>query len=360
MKQDRLDNVLHQMKEKNVPQLLISDPTTIFYLTDKWFHPGERLLVLVIREDGKHALVLNKLFPVNEDLGVDVVYVDDADNGIGILLEHLDTAKKIGVDKFWATHFFLDLMKQAGKSADDFVIGSEITDYVRARKTAEEVKLMQDAQKDNEIAMEKMKQLIPQKLTEMEMTKELAKVYDELGNTGFSFEPIIAYGANGADPHHVTDDSVVKEGDSIVVDIGAIKNNYASDMTRTFFYKSVSDKSRDVYETVLEANKRALAAIKPGVPFSEIDAAARDYITEKGYGEYFTHRTGHFIGIECHEAGDVSSANQDVVEPGMAFSIEPGIYLPGEVGVRIEDLVIATEDGYINLNDYPKELTIID
>lgn len=157
----------------------------------------------------------------------------------------------------------------------------------------------------------------------------------------------------------MNDESVVKAGDSIILDIGGTKNGYCSDMTRTFFYQSVSDKSRDVYETVLEANKRAIAAVKPGVPFSQIDAAARDYITEKGYGEFFTHRTGHFIGIECHEAGDVSAANHQLVEPGMIFSIEPGIYLAGEVGVRIEDLVVATTTGCELLNHYPKELTII-
>ena len=121
----------------------------------------------------------------------------------------------------------------------------------------------------------------------------------------------------------------------------------------------MSDKSRDVYETVLEANLRAIAKVKPGVTFAEIDAAARDYITEKGYGEYFTHRTGHFIGMECHEAGDVSAINHNVVKPGMIFSIEPGIYLPNEVGVRIEDLVVATDDGCEVLNQYPKELRIL-
>jgi Xaa-Pro dipeptidase len=130
-------------------------------------------------------------------------------------------------------------------------------------------------------------------------------------------------------------------------------------MTRTFFYKEVSDKGREVYETVKEANQRAIDLVKPGVKLSDIDAAARDYITEKGYGEYFTHRLGHFIGIDCHETGDVSGANDNVAEVGNVFSIEPGIYIPGEVGVRIEDLVIVTEDGCENLNHYSKDLEVI-
>lgn len=358
MIQERLNNVLTEMKQRDVPQLLISDPTTIFYLTGRWIHPGERILVLVLKESGDHTLVLNKLFPITEDLGVTLVYVDDVDDGVKVLLDYIDQEQVIGIDKNWPAHFLLRLMELT--KSTNFMVGSEITDLVRARKSPEEIQLMREVSKDNDVAIDRLKNLIPEKLTELEMTTRLAEIYSELGNSGFSFDPIVAYGANGADPHHMNDESTVKEGDSIILDIGGVKNGYNSDMTRTFFYKSVSEKSRDVYETVLEANKRAIAMIKPGVKFSDIDAAARDYITEKGYGEYFTHRTGHFIGIECHEAGDVSSANHNVVEPGMIFSIEPGIYILGEVGVRIEDLIVATEDGYENLNSYPKELTIIE
>ena len=144
---------------------------------------------------------------------------------------------------------------------------------------------------------------------------------------------------------HVTDDTKGKYGDCVILDIGGFYKNYASDMTRTVFYKEIPEKGREIFEIVLEANKRAEAIVKPGVRFCDIDAAARDYITEKGYGQYFTHRTGHSIGLEVHDKGDVSSINTDTVQPGMIFSIEPGIYLPGEFGVRIEDLVLVTEDG---------------
>ena len=130
-------------------------------------------------------------------------------------------------------------------------------------------------------------------------------------------------------------------------------------MTRTVFFIELSEKAKEVYETVLEANMKAIEKVKPGVRFSDIDAAARKVIEEKGYGKYFTHRTGHSIGIEVHEYGDVSSSNDDLLKPGMIFSVEPGIYLEGELGVRIEDLVLVTEDGYETLNKYPKELQII-
>ena len=131
-------------------------------------------------------------------------------------------------------------------------------------------------------------------------------------------------------------------------------------MTRTVFYKYASEHSKEVYNVVLEANKRGIEKVKAGVRFCDIDEAARDYITKKGYGKYFTHRLGHSIGIDVHDFGDVSSANTDIVQPGQIFSIEPGIYIPGEVGVRIEDLVIATEDGCEVLNHYPKDLIIVE
>ncbi|MGX6979749.1 M24 family metallopeptidase [Vagococcus elongatus] len=359
MNQERLHNILAKMTEKKVSQLLVSDPTTIFYLTGEWIHPGERLLVLMLKANGEHVLFLNKLFTINNELGIKIVYLDDTDDGVGILSEYLDETQGIAVDKVWPAHFLIALMKVMKKEIGEIALGSDITDAVRARKSAEEIELMREASKDNDEAMKQLIALIPEKLTELEMTDRLKEIYRQLGNSGVSFDPIVAYGANGADPHHMTDDSVVTEGDSIILDIGGVKNDYCSDMTRTVFYQSVSDRHRDIYNIVLEANRRAIEAVKPGVKFSDIDGAARDYITEKGYGEYFTHRTGHFIGLECHEAGDVSAVNTSVVAPGMIFSIEPGIYLPGEVGVRIEDLVVATETGYENLNHFPKDLMIV-
>jgi Xaa-Pro dipeptidase len=144
-----------------------------------------------------------------------------------------------------------------------------------------------------------------------------------------------------------------------LIDVGCKKDSYCADMTRTFFYQSVSEKQREVYELVKKANEAAESMIKPGVRFCDIDKTARDIISKAGYGEKFTHRLGHSIGIEVHEYGDVSSINETKVKPGMIFSIEPGIYLEGEFGVRIEDLVLVTEDGVQLLNHYSKELTVI-
>ena len=354
----RLNKVLKEMESKNVPQMLIADPSAIFYLTGKWIHPGERMIALYITLTGEHKLFINELFPVHEDLGVEKIWFNDMQDAVEIVPKYVDKSKLMGIDKNWPARFLLRLMELKGGSS--FVNASEIIDRVRMCKDYGERNLMREASRVNDMAIGKLINMIPQEYTEKKMGQILLGIYEELGAEGYSFDPIVAYGANGADPHHEPDNSVVKEGDSIIIDIGCRKDSYCSDMTRTVFYKSVSDKSKDVYNTVLEANRRAISLVKPGVRFCDIDAAARDYIESAGYGKYFTHRTGHSIGIDVHELGDVSLANTEIVKPGMIFSVEPGIYIPGEVGVRIEDLVLVTENGCEVLNKYNKELTIIE
>jgi Xaa-Pro dipeptidase len=358
MIKQRLDKVLKIMSEKEIPQMIVSDPSAIFYLTGKWIHPGERMLALYINLDGKNKLFINELFPITEDLGVEMIWYNDTQSPVKILADKIDKEIPMGIDKNWPAHFLIKLMQLKGGSS--FVNGSEILDRVRMCKDENEKELMRAASKLNDSAMGEMIKLVPEKHSEIKMGKLLGDIWDKVGAEGHSFDPIIGYGANAADPHHDMDKSTVKPGDSVVIDIGCRMDSYCSDMTRTVFYKSVSDHSREVYEIVKEANRRGIEKVKAGVRFCDIDAAAREYITEKGYGKYFTHRLGHSIGIECHDFGDVSSVNTDKVQVGQIFSIEPGIYLPGDVGVRIEDLVIVTEDGCEVLNHYSKDLIVVE
>lgn len=353
----RRQAVAQKMQQEGVGHLIVSDPASIFYLTGTWFHPGERLIALHMQADASLKIIINELFPLTTDIGAEAIWYNDTQDGIAVMAKGIEGGSVIGVDKFWAAHFLLRLMDQ--KPGYKFVNGSNCIDRVRMQKDDAEKNFMREASRLNDEAMAKMVMLSKKGLSELDMVKELTKIYDDLGTDGFSFDPIIAYGANGADPHHGCDGSTPKAGDSIIIDIGCKKDDYCSDMTRTIFFGEPNAKAREVYEIVKEANLRAIAKVKPGVKFSEIDLAARDYIESKGYGQYFTHRTGHSIGIDVHDFGDVSSVNHDEVAPGMIFSIEPGIYLTGEVGVRIEDLVLVTEDGCEVLNHYTKDLVII-
>lgn len=339
-------------------QMLVTDPMSVCYLTGVQMNPCERFYGLYLREDGKHAYFLNRMFHVPEDTEAEQVWYSDTDPVMDLVAKYVDHEQALGVDRELKAGFLLPLMEQG--AAKGFVEASGAVDRTRAVKDAEEQEKMRRSSKINDLAMGEFRKLIREGVTEEEVAAQMLSIYRSLGAESFSFEPLVAFGANGADPHHAPDGTVLKPGDAVLLDVGCVKDGYCSDMTRTFFYKSVSEKGREVYEIVKKANLAAQAAMKPGMRFCDIDKVARDIITEAGYGPNFTHRLGHCIGIEVHDAGDVSSINTDVVEEGMIFSCEPGIYLPGEVGVRIEDLMLMTKDGAVSLNHVSKELEVIE
>lgn len=347
------------MQSQEIANLLISDPISIDYLTQYQVGPGERLLLLILKADGQMYLILNQLFPAyqGEQENLEVITYHDGQAIMSQIAKILDPGRT-GVDKTWPSAFLLELMQE--RQDLTFLNGSPLIDDLRAIKSQDEIDRMREASHRNDQAMAQMVELAKQGLSEQVMRDHLAKIYLELDCNGFSFEPIIAYGANGADPHHETDHTLPQAGNSLVIDIGSSYKQYCSDMTRTLFYGPISDRDRTIYETVLAANLAAIQAVKPGVSFASIDKTARQVIEEAGYGEYFTHRLGHSIGRDVHEAGDVGPFNEDLIQVGQVFSIEPGIYIPGEMGVRIEDLVVVTEDGCEVLNQYPKDLLIID
>lgn len=358
MDQNKLERVLKAMEEQGIPQMIISDPTAIFYMLGRWIHPGERLLALYLNVSGSHKLMVNELFPQEPIDGVELVWYNDIQDGVEILSQYVDKEKVMGIDKTWPAKFLLRLQELEGGSK--FVNGSMIIDYIRMVKDEREKELMREASRLNDLAMEKLIPYVAKGYTEKELNQIVRNIYKELGCDEVSFEPITAYAKGAADPHHVTDDSKGKRGDCVVLDIGAFKDNYASDMTRTVFIGEVSERAKEIYDIVVEANMRGIAAAKPGNRMCDVDLACRNYIEEKGFGKYFTHRTGHSIGLEDHEYGDVSSANEDVIRVGQCFSIEPGIYLPEEgIGVRIEDLVIITEDGCEVINHFTKDLIVV-
>ncbi len=358
MDQNKVSRVLKSMEEHEIPQMIISDPVAIFYLTGKWIIPGERLLALYLNVNGNHKLVINELFPQEKDLGVELVWYNDVQDGVEILSKFVEKDKVMGIDKTWPARFLIRLQELGGGSK--FVNASPIVDYIRMVKDEGEQELMRKSSLIND---EVMKELIPyvgKGYTEKELNQICRDIYKKHGCEDVSFDPITAYAKGAADPHHVTDDSKGKKGDCVILDIGGFKDNYASDMTRTVFIGEVSDRAREIYNIVLEANLRGIAAAKPGNRMCDVDLAARNYIEEKGYGKYFTHRTGHSIGLEDHEFGDVSSVNEDIIQVGQCFSVEPGIYLPEEgLGVRIEDLVIITEDGCEVLNHFTKDIIVV-
>lgn len=355
---NRLERILTSMQEQNIPQMIIADPVAIYYITGTMFHPGERLVALYLNVNGNHKLIVNELFPEGNNVDLPKVWYKDTDDGVAMMTEFIEKDKTIGIDKIWPAKFLLRLQELGGGSK--FVNGSPIVDYVRQIKDEEEQELMRKSSLINDEVMGEIIKYVGKDMTELELAAKVRELYKERGCQGVSFDPITAFGKGGADPHHGPDETKGKFGEGIVIDIGGFKDDYASDMTRTVFLGEVSERQREIYNIVLEANLRGIAAAKPGNRMCDVDLAARNYIEEKGYGKYFTHRTGHSIGLEDHEFGDVSAVNEDIIKPGQCFSVEPGIYLPEEgIGVRIEDLVLITEDGCEVLNKFTKDIIVV-
>ncbi len=354
----RVESVVKRIIKRQLDAILITDYHTIDYLVGYQNRPGERFFGLIVTKTGELTLVLNNLFFLDSKLDCSLIWYSDTDSIAQAISPALKGIDRLGVDKKLEARFLLEF--QAVFDNIHFTLGSMCVDEVRMVKDEKEISLMKKASLINDRAMELIKDKIATGMfCEVELKDELKRIYHELGADDFSFEPIIAFGKNGANPHHELDSTRLAQGDSIIVDIGCIKDGYCSDMTRTFFYREVSTKHRDLYEIVKTANEKAIAMIQPGVTLKEIDATARDYIDSLGYGTYFNHRLGHFIGREVHEYGDVSSNFDMEVKPGMIFSIEPGLYLKDEIGIRIEDLVLVTQDGAISLNGFDKNLIIL-
>ncbi len=243
------------------------------------------------------------------------------------------------------------------------ILGSDEFDSgmlkLRSVKTQDEIRRMKAAQEITDAVFEKICGVIAPGITEKEIAARMEYEMKLLGADGLAFDTIVVSGKNSSMPHGTPSEKKVASGDLITMDFGAALDGYMSDMTRTVAIGTVGEEERKVYETVLEAQKRAFEQIRPGAVCADVDRAARDYIAEAGYDGCFGHGLGHSLGIEIHETPSYSSSDRTVLEPGMVLSVEPGIYLPGKFGVRIEDVAAIEEGGFENLTKSPKELLIL-
>lgn len=235
----------------------------------------------------------------------------------------------------------------------------KIIDSFRAVKNEAEIENICKAQRIAEAAFDHILGFIKVGVTEKEIALELDHYMLSHGADGLSFETIAISGANTSKPHGVPTDKKIEHGDFVTMDYGAVVNGYHSDMTRTVAVGAASDEQKKIYKIVFEAQLAVLRVLKNGVKCSDADKAARDVITEAGYGEYFRHSTGHGVGIEIHEKPFISPKSTATLRSGNVVTDEPGIYIPGKFGVRIEDMALITENGCKNLTKAPKELIII-
>jgi Xaa-Pro aminopeptidase len=354
--QRRIDRVCAAMNEKQLNGLIISDPQSIWYLSGIQNEPYERMYVLYLEQNRNGRLFVNKLFDIPHT-DFEEYWFTDNENAVQILAENTAQSGTIGIDKNWSARFLIPLTEY-NKNVR-YVLGSDCVDDMRACKDSVEQEHMKKASRINDICIEKGFAFIKSGSTEKDVAEYIDAQFKAEGAECPSFQTIVSFGANAADPHHVPDNTIVQDGDCVLIDMGCKKDQYCSDMTRTNFFMNAQKKHTDLHDLVRSANEAAEDIVRPGVRFCDIDAAARSIICTAGYGEYFTHRLGHFIGQSDHETGDVSSSNMSEAREGMIFSIEPGIYLPGKIGIRIENLVLVTKNGCELLNKVEKHWKII-
>lgn len=356
MNEPRLKRVLQNLEKLNLEQAIITSPISIRYLTSYDVEPFERFLALIISTKREPVLFVNSLFPDAAPFVPRIVELSDTDDVIPALLPHIASDEVLGVDQNLSCKWFLPL--QDAHAAAGYQLASSVLDDARAVKLPDELDKMRAASHINDECMAWLMAHVREGVTERELAEGLLKQYELHGASGPSFPPIVSFGANAADPHHEPDDTRLVSGNCVLFDVGCVLDEYCSDMTRTAFFGEPSQEFIDAYNLVLKAQEAAENIAAPGVAFSELDKTARDIITAGGYGPNFTHRLGHFIGLQDHETGDVSATNANRIVAGNCFSIEPGIYVEGRFGIRIEDLLITTDEGCEVINHYPKELKV--
>lgn len=355
---NNIERIQEILKERDLDGLLLTDEKNQRYAAGFAFTDGA---VLVGRErawlitDSRYIEAAEKAAAV----GV-TVWLYDRERP---LMERLKAAiREAGMERLAAEdgklshREYLAYEKALGMA---LLPAGELMAKLRAAKTEEEIGAMRAAQAIAERALEEVLGLIQPGMTEKQVMAEL--VYRTLrhGSEGNSFDPIVVSGPNTSLPHGVPGDRVIQRGDFVTMDFGCLKDGYCSDMTRTVAVGEASDEMRNVYDIVLKAQLAGIAVARAGIPGKEIDAAARKIITEAGYGPYFGHGFGHSLGLDIHEAPSANLRGEEPMPVGAVCSAEPGIYLPGRFGVRIEDVMILREGGCDVITKAPKELIIL-
>ena len=339
--------------------LCVSVGSDLPYLTGYRAMPLERVTMLVVPPEGRPQLVVPGLEAPRVEVTDDtfaVVGWAESDDPIGIIDGLLGDAVKIAFgDETWS-RFLLEL--QQTDSTRSFAPASELMAGLRMVKSPDEVAALRAAARTVDRVADEMAEVPFSGRTERDVSREIIERTISAGHDTMDFW-IVASGPNGASPHHEPGERVIEQGDAVVVDFGGHQAGYCSDTTRMFVVGEAPYGFDDAFEVLHAAQAAAVDVVRPGVTAASLDAVARDIITGAGYGDLFIHRLGHGIGMDTHEHPYLIEGNDQVIESGMAFSIEPGIYNPGEWGMRIEDIVAVTDDGVERLNTSDRAYRVV-
>jgi Xaa-Pro aminopeptidase len=360
----RIQRTQTEMKRAGLDALLVAPGSDLRYLTGYDAKPLERLTALVLPVDGSPVLVVPALEAAEAErspaalAGMTLVTHAETDDAHALAVEPVRTATRVAVDDhMWAIRM---LAFRAALPDAEFEVAGRVISDLRMRKGTDEIAALRQAGAAIDRVHARMAEFLKVGRSEREAGAAIADAIVEEGHATCDFV-IVGSGPNGASPHHSLSDRVIEAGDSVVVDIGGrTMEGYCSDSTRTYVVgREAPSEVTDYYDVLLEAQRAQCDYAKPGVSAESVDRVGRTIISDAGFGDFFFHRTGHGIGLETHEEPYIVEGNDLSLEPGMAFSIEPGIYLPGRHGARIEDIVVTTADGIERLNTTSRELTVV-
>lgn len=361
---DRLELARKATADAGVDALLVSPGADLRYLTGYQALPLERLTCLVVPAEGEPFLVAPALEVAAAQaspaggLGLEIAGFAETDDAYALIARRLPAGvRRFAVDNhMWAEKL---LAFQAALPDAQACLAGDVLTELRLYKTPAEVAALRRAGSAIDRVHRRMGEWLRAGRTEREVGRDIADAIVAAGHATVDFV-IVGSGPNSASPHHEVSDRVIRAGDPVVVDIGGTTaDGYCSDSTRTYAVGEPPAAFRELYEVLLQAQTAQTDAVRPGITAEQLDAVGRDIITAAGYGEHFIHRTGHGIGMESHEEPYIVAGSSRALAPGMAFSIEPGIYLPGTFGARIEDIAVCTEDGGERLNLTGRDLVVL-
>ena len=344
----RLNKIVKKLK--NIPVILITDIENVFYLSG---FTGSNAFLLISEEnkflitDARYTLQSSKECP-------DFEIIEYGKETLWQIISKLLPQNISGLGFEANTISYNMYLEMKEKLNINLIETRTLVENLRYYKDRHEISLVRKAAKLIDKVTKKISTEIKPGVSEWEIAVKIEHLMREMGALKVGFDSIVASGINAACPHHSPTDNIIKENDMVKCDFGCVVNNYNADITRTFFVGEPDTKFKEIYQIVLDAQLKAIEAIKPGIVGKEIDKIARDYISDSGYGEYFGHGLGHSLGINVHDGPAFSPSSEVILKPGFIATVEPGIYIPDWGGIRIEDDVLVTKDGYEILTKSPK------
>lgn len=364
MQNKKIVELSQKLKAEGFDAIIVCPSSDLEYLTGLHFHPDERFKALFSFSDGKAFYIIPELYyeEAREKLGNDSkIYVwSDSDGFLSAIGQARDEygirGMTIGVNDGVRAVDLLDMKECLDVS---FSNGTGVLEQMRLIKSEEERDFLRKAAEIADRVVSEITKYIRPGLLERDISERIKELFLECGGQGLAFDSIVASGPNTSRPHYNKDDRRIEEKDIIILDMGCRYNGFCSDISRTIFVGEPTEEQRKIFDIVVRANTKAEDIVKPGVTAEQVDMAARSVIKEAGFGHCFLNRTGHGIGMAVHEGPYIKEGNRQVLEAGMSFSVEPGIYIAGRFGMRVENIVLVTEEGREVLNKSTKDIIIV-